>query len=460
MARWKKVLLGLLVLAVLFVIFVGPWPTYANSNFENSKYYKEALAAIDANVKKTEITATPGRLSAGWGARSIVPPIGTPLAGFGNRQGKPSTGMHDEIHVKALALSDGHDTIALVGSDMLIVPNNVADLARAAAAKETKLTPNDILFNASHSHCGPGAWGPGIAAKQFGGTYDPKIVDFLAEAFAGAIIDAYKALQPAKAAFGSTDAPQYIRNREREAGVDPELSYMLVEQDDGDRCVLASYSAHPTVLGGGIMEFSADYPGYLQRYIEKNAKSSVVYLGGAVGSMGPKAPDNPDPFMRAQLMGEALAKLVLEGTAQPQFETNLDIVAAGVPITVPPLQVRLNPSLRVSPNLVNFLGIDRGAWIHGVRVGKTVFAGMPCDFSGELSADMKKWAQNEGVDLWCLSFCADYIGYISPDKYYQDMYEKDGGFAYEVGQMSWCGPNQGEYFTSLIKHLVQALGKP
>ena len=464
MSKLKKILgwfVGIvLTLAALIIICVGPWPTYSDSKFEKQGYYAESLKAIDASATESEITDKPGRLSAGWGERSIVTTIGTPLAGFGDRQGKPSTGVNDENHVKALALSDGRDTVVLVGSDMLIVPNNIADLVRAAVAKETSLTASDILFNASHTHCGPGAWGPGILAKGFSGTFDEKIVTFLAEQFSAAIIDAYKAMQPAKAAFGSIDAPEYIRNRTREAGVDSELSYMLVEQDDGDRCFLVSYSAHPTVLGGKVMVFSADYPGFLQRSIESEHKSEVVYLGGAVGSMGPKAPDNEDPFMRAQLMGEALAKLVVDDAQAPVFETNLDIVSAGGPITIPPIQLRVSNRWRISPIAVNFAGVDRGAWIHGARVVKTVFMGMPCDFSGEISTDMKKWAETEGLDLWNLSFCADYVGYVSPDRYYGEVREPEGDLAYETGFMSWTGPNQEAFFTSLIKHTVGVMGKP
>ena len=84
------------------------------------------------------------------------------MAGFGDRKGTPSTGVHDEIFVKALAISDGVDTAVIVGADMLIIPENVAELVRVRVSQRTPLTANEILFNASHNHSGPGAFAPGL----------------------------------------------------------------------------------------------------------------------------------------------------------------------------------------------------------------------------------------------------------------------------------------------------------
>lgn len=78
--------------------------------------------------------------------------------------------------------------------------------------------------------------------------------------------------------------------------------------------------------------------------------------------------------------------------------------------------------------------------------------GVPFDLSGEISADWKRWAERQGIDLWTSSFCAAYCGYLSPDKYY--MVEPLG---YETGFMSWCGPDAEAYFTALFQHTVATL---
>ena len=461
MKRRYRILLLLTALFIIvagcFVILVGPWPTY-KSGFEDKPYYKEALAAIEQYIERSSHSSNISQFEAGWSSRSITPPTGTPLAGFGDRKGKPSTGVHDEIFVKALAVSDGTDTAVIVGADMLIIPENVAELVWARVSKQTPLTANEILFNASHNHSGPGGFAPGFASKAFNGPYDPNIPVFLARAFTEAIVEAYNSLEPAKVTHGGLDAPEYIRNRTRKDGlVDSELSYMLVEQKDGDRCFVVSYSAHPTILGADNMQFTGEYPGFLMRRITERTGAEAIYLGGAVGSMSPRPPEGENPFKRCRAMGEALADKVLEATVDAKpFKDKVDIASIGFPIQLPSFQLRLSKNWRVSKFLFPILGIDADGWMHAVRIGDIALVGTPADYCGEISIDLKSRTQNCVDDLWVLGFNGDYVGYISPDKYYYDKDEKDG-YGYERGVMSWIGPDQEAFTVSLIMRMIDAL---
>ena len=440
-----------------FVAIVGPWPTY-KSGFKDKPYYLKALAEIDRRHERFSHGPAIAQFQAGWASRSITPPIGTPLAGFGDRKGKPSTGVHDEIFVKALAVSDGHDTAVIVGADMLIIPENIAEMVRGRVSEQTALTASDILFNASHNHSGPGAYAPGIASKLFNGPYDPNIPVFLAGAFTEAIVEACQSLEPAKVTHGGVDAPEYIRNRTRkDAAVDSELSYMLVEQKDGDRCFVVSYSAHPTILGSDNMQFTGEFPGFLVRHIAEQTGAEAIYLGGAVGSMSHRAPDRDDSFDRCRSMGIALADKVLRAAAETtSFEDKADVASIGTSIQLPPFQLRLNENWRVSKFLFPILGIDNDGWIHVVRIGDIALVGTPADFCGEISVDLKSRLKNRVGDLWILSFNGDYAGYISPDKYYYGKDEK-GGYGYERGAMSWIGPDQEAFTVSLITRMIDVL---
>jgi neutral ceramidase len=461
MKRRYKILLYLTALLGLlvgcFVILVGPWPTY-KSGFENKSCYKKAIAAIEQNRQRLSHSSNIGQFEAGWSSRPITPPTGTPLAGFGDRRGKPSTGVHDELFVKALALSDGTDTAIIVGADMLIIPENLVELVWASVSKQTPLTSNEILFNASHNHSGPGGFAPGFASKAFNGPYDPSIPVFLARAFTEAIVDAYRSLEPAKVTHGGLQAPEYIRNRTRkDAPVDSELSFMLVEQKDGDRCFVVSYSAHPTILGANNMQFTGDYPGFLMRHIMEQTGAEAIYLGGAVGSMSPRPPDGDDSFERCRAMGEALADKVLEAVEDVEpFKDKVDIASIGFSIQLPPFQLRLSKNWRISKFLFPILGIDNDGWMHAVRIGDIVLIGTPADYCGEISVKLKSRAQNQAIDLWVLSFNGDYVGYISPDRYYYDK-DENGGYGYERGVMSWIGPDQEAFTVSLITRMVDAL---
>jgi len=459
---FKKILkiTGLVVLAlvILFLVVVGPWPVYKDSRFQSAGYYKRALAALEDNMRTQHLTAEPGRLQAGWATRIITPKVGTPLGGYGNRRGAPSTGVRDDLYTKVLVLHDGNDTVAIVGTDLLLVPPNVADIVRNKAGDKTGLTANEIYFTASHTHCGPGAWAPGIAGYVTGGKYDPSLVDFLGNTIADAVIEAHARLKPAKLAHNAVDAPQHIRNRTRKAPIDTELSFVLVEQDAGDKCYVVRYSAHPTVFSGRMMEFSAEFPGALQRYLESATGATALYLGGALGSSGPVAPEGPNASARVDAMGEALAKLVLENSADLEFHTHLDIASAGAEIGMPSMQMRpfaTKSKWRVSPLLGKVFGVPPLGWVHAVRVGDLMFIGTPFDFSGETSKEWKEWAARRNITLWPTSFSAAYCGYLSPDRYYWEE-----PLNYETGLMSWFGPNMEAYFTALLHRATELMYPP
>jgi len=446
-----------LVLVVFFVLFVGPWPTYSASNVESESYHKANLAELWRSAARSGISGGTHALEAGWAKADMTPPIGTPLAGYGDRKGAPSTGAHDELYVKTLVLSDGSDRVAIVSSDMLIVPENVAEIVRDQVAANSSLQPDDILFNASHTHSGPGAWAPGFVGEQFSGKYNERIVEFLAEKFTESILAANAEIAPASIGFASADAPEYIRNRARDAATDSELSLMVVEKADKSRCYVVSYSAHATVLGDGNMEFSGDYPGYLQRAIERGTGGFAMFLGGATGSMSNRYGGDKSGFEKAEALGDALAVKALGSAEAITFDDKIEIASIGIPLETPSPQWRINSKWRASPYLLGILGIDSDGWFQTLRIGNTYLLGMPADFSGEISVKLKEWGGGQGMDLWPLSFNGDYLGYISPDEYYEPSdTDKE---RYEMYLMNWCGPNQEAMFTSLAQHAVAALSK-
>lgn len=462
--RIRKIVRVFLVLGFLFVscilILVGPWPNY-EASIEEAAYLSESLAKLDRQVTPSDSPSQRIGFRAGWARQSISPPIGMPLAGYGAREGMASIGIRDEVFVKALAVADGADTAIIVGSDLLIVPENVADQVRALISQGTPLSGDEILFTASHNHSGPGGFAPGVVSGLFNGSFHPHMEELLVTAFAVAIGEAIDAMEPASVFGGGVDVPEFIKNRERpEAPVDSELSYLCVEKVTGDQCVVVSYSAHPTVIGSDNFEITGEYPGYLMKHLSSLTGAEVIYLGGAVGSMGHRAPEGATSFERSDLMGKALAeKVAVALEVEVEKEVDLDVEVIGIPLDLPPYQMRVNRHLRLSKFLLPILGVDSDGWLQGVRIGETVFVGMPADYCGEISVRLKSEAATKGIDLWVLSFNGDYVGYISPDVYYNDL-ESDGSLGYERGTMSWIGPQQEAYTTTLIERLIENLYQP
>src|SRR5262245_43005314 len=102
---------------------------------------------------------SPARAQTGWKAGVAVVDI-TPrepiwLAGYGART-KPSEGVLQAIHVKALALEDetGAKTV-LITSDLLGFVKEVSDPIAERVARKYGIPRDRLALNASHTHSGP-----------------------------------------------------------------------------------------------------------------------------------------------------------------------------------------------------------------------------------------------------------------------------------------------------------------
>lgn len=455
--KWlKRIGVALAAVVVLFLVVVGPWPVYKDSKFAQASYYRQALADIEKGAALADITETPGTLRAGWAMRDMTPPVGTPMGGYGARpDGKRSKGVRDRLHARAIVLADGKDTVAIIGADMLITTPNIAELTwNKVKLAGLPLTENNILFTASHTHCGPGGFGPGLAAKVSAGTYDPKVPELISTAYADAIKEAYESMKPAKIAWGGVDAPELIRNRTRDAAVDSMINYLVVDKETGERCYVMRFSAHPTNYGSDMMDFTAEYPGEFMKAVQEQTGAAAMYLGGSLGSSSPRAPEAPSPNERIILLGQALAKKLLENMPAPEFKDKVDIASLGTPVGMPGMQMRpLSPKWRISPIFARFFGVPTEGWIQAVRIGDVVFVGYPYDFSGEVGKAWREEYEARGINLWPTSFCVTYCGYLSPDRHYNTL-EKNGQLDYETGLMSWFGPNAEAYFKALTDKAV------
>src|SRR5436190_9867183 len=241
-------------------------------------YYTQTSERLRAHTSTNTIAH--GELAAGFGRALLSPTVNAaqddpahgqfralPLAGYGNRHGRPAKGVHDDIYVKAVALRVGDHLGVMLGADALIIPREVTEIAAQRLEQELKLRREQIYLSATHSHCSIGGWGAGIVGESFAGGFQPGSRVWFADRIVSAVRDAIADLKPASFGHGSFAAPQFVRNRlVGDLGkVDPEFSYALLKQTNGRTAVMGSYSAHATVLSGDVMEFSADYPGAWQR---------------------------------------------------------------------------------------------------------------------------------------------------------------------------------------------------
>lgn len=399
---------------------------------------------------------------AGWGRAKLTPTLHAqredphqgafqqvPLAGFGNRHGAPALGIHDDIWIKAVAFASRGTTGVMVMADALIIPRDIADRTATDLERSHGLRREQIYFSASHTHCSIGGWGQRWIGEAFAGPFGPGIPVWFSQQLTTAARLALADLQPAELGQGSFQAPELIRNRlvGDRGEVDPEFSLLVLRKAQGDRAVLGSFSAHATVLGGGVMQVSADYPGAWQRAVEASGIQWAGFLSGAVGSQGPRAPTGGWDGVEA--MGRVLSDKTLRQLPSIPMRSEVVFGIGSAEIELPDAQVRLTDSVRLRPWISRQLmpPLSRSVLLQAFWIGNQNWLSTPCDYSGELALELKRRARSTGRHTVVTSFNGDYVGYVIPTRYYH----MEG---YEPRTMNFYGSHLSEVFTSTLDRLA------
>ena len=88
-------------------------------------------------------------LKAGAAQTNITPPLGAYLAG--SLKARHATEVHDELHAKALVLDDGATQLAFVICDVICIPREVCDAAKALIA-EAHRDSGRTSADSGHTH--------------------------------------------------------------------------------------------------------------------------------------------------------------------------------------------------------------------------------------------------------------------------------------------------------------------
>ncbi len=449
--------------ALLIILIVWAIRPVDNRPYFLSGYYQNTRARLDSLINQSRLTTGP--LEIGMAAISTTPALQAtrdlsaddffpevPLAGYGDRRGRPAQGVHDSLFMKAVAMRVGDQVAFLITWDGLIFPPEVAELALETLQADFPLQRAQVLFSATHTHCGIGGWGEGFLAEQFAGAYNAAIRRWLANQAARVLKKAYQDLTPAAVAGETFRAGEFVRNRlVGELGwVDDEFQLIVFRQIDGDYAVLGIFSAHATVLSEKVMVMSGDYPGYWQRALERRIPGMALFFAGGVGSHGPAGKGHG--FERARHIGESLADSVLAYLGTLRFHDNTSLAYIGLPVDLPERHFRLSDGLRLNPKLASYVIPYENTYLQAIRIDSLIWIGTPCDFSGELALDLRRFAREQGFDAVITSFNAGYVGYVIPGKYYHFN-------AYESRLMSFYGPYMGDYFDELIRRLIRGMSR-
>jgi neutral ceramidase len=444
----------LLFLAVLFIIATSP---IDHTPYYESEYYTKSISRLDS-LEKNLITDH-GPIQAGFSRVSITPVLGSdeddhtrgeftelPLAGYGDRKGKPATGVNDSIYVSAVALKTNSQTIYLVSLDLLILPHNILD-AVMVTLNSRGIDRDQLFFSATHTHSSLGGWGPGFIGKQFAGKENKNVQVWLGDKIAEAVIKAGSDLQPAMIGSGSFKAGEFTRNRLiGESGTkNDDFSFLVFEQTGKKKAVIGSFSAHTTTLGGSNMKISSDYPGYWRQMVENGSFDYAMFFAGAMGSQSPVGEGSG--FDRTKFIGEALAQRMNALIPEVVMHPYAEISHLSLKMELPDYRTRITKNLTLSSRVnKKLMPVPENNYLQAIRINDMVWITTPADFSGEYALQIKNYLAAKGYDANVTGFNGSYVGYVIPGRYYFI----DG---YEPKAMGWFGPNMGEYTIDLMRRI-------
>jgi hypothetical protein len=420
-----------------------------------------------ATIGILAVTGAP--LMGGAAAVDITPDlqwITVSLGGYGDRQGKPATGVHDRLFARALALQQGSQRFALLSLDLLCVaPTMRDDLLHELADLHLD---QGLLMCASHSHGAPeNIHKNGDVLPQAFGRYNDFWYQWLLQRMEQAVRQAFHHLQPVQVGSQVIRLEGFSRNRRGERGsglVDPDATVVRIADQQGRTLALVvDFAAHGTFMDSTDFEVCGDWPGAMARALEEAVPGAVaLYCQGATGDVSPVKEGDGDDYQRAESYGRAVAQRLLQA-AQTSVKPNVELRCVTLNEPLPPLC--FSPAFLESTAEEYPMDVSKGAAFlsllfptqaafAAVHIGDLLFASMPGEVVTSIGLEFKEAARKMGYRVPVLvGYANNYAGYIvSPQDY-------DSG-GYETGT-SFYGRDVGPEMLKRALAAVRALeGKP
>jgi neutral ceramidase len=252
----------------------------------------------------TALLACLPSLGAGFRASAVKVDI-TPqspqwLMGYQARQ---STGVHDKIYHRVVAMDSGDTQFYLISSDLCLFSPVVYEEVAEDLRKEMGIQPKQFWWSVTHSHAAPEVGPPSIYKTLLGRSdheWDREYTRLVKSSLIEAVKKAHASLEPARLGVGQGIAFANINRRAKDVdgtvslGLNPDgpadrqIGLIRLEKTDGAPIALImNYAMHGTVLSGKNTLIGGDGPGTVSAYLEQKMGVPVLYVNGAAGNMAP-----------------------------------------------------------------------------------------------------------------------------------------------------------------------------
>jgi hypothetical protein len=379
-------------------------------------------------------------LVCGYGERTITPPLGVELAGYGFYLERKAEAVLDELKCRAVALRSGRESLILISCDVIGFTVEDADAIRNAIAAAHGLPRAAVLLAATHTHCGPATQPmPGL------GEIDPATLGRLRALILEAAAEAVASPRPAGLSYAleAIEPLGFNRRKKDFSGVDPVLRAVILRTPER-RLYLLSYACHAVVFGRR-RHVSADWPGAVVREIEKGG-DGAVFFQGFCGDI--------DPVLQMNRWGEGtsddirdigetvrrrLARAERFAVPQPEARLAAAELRIDVPLTVYDKLTILRKAASFAKTYSQFPGADRFAaeWkdlalaaaplarkspavrnvpVQALALGDLKVAALP----GELFSEIGLKLQGPDAPLVPVGYANGNIGYVPADRDFRD----------------------------------------
>lgn len=223
------------------------------------------------------------------------------LLGYGPRQ---SNGVHDDLYHRIVCMDNGETSLFIVSSDHACFSPFVYDKFCKELEQETGIKPSQLWWMSTHTHGAPEVGHQGLAMLFLPDRYihesNPEYTKLFNDALFEGIKEAQSKLEPAKLGIGKGFAEANVNRRQftsdgqchlgvnPDGAVDRQIGLIRLERPDGTPIALiANYTIHGTVLGGGNCLITADVPGVVAEYVESKIGAPMLFINGAEGNVAP-----------------------------------------------------------------------------------------------------------------------------------------------------------------------------
>jgi len=275
----------------------------------------------------------------GFARLDITPSLGAPLAGASKV--RYADGIADPLELNCVAFSDGENKAVLITADFLYVMENAATEIRNLIAKKCDIPAECVFMQGLHQHtslrigCKPQLGNNGYSDKTY--------LEMLYRKYCDVATLALKDLKRSTLLQAEEETSQpisFIRRYRMKNGTcktnptkgnpdivapigtaDNTVRLLRFVREDGPDIAIVNFSTHPDVVGG--TEISADWPGFVRRYTERELPDTkCILVNGAQGDtnhLNPNILEREGGIEHAAKMGRVITDTVknLWDKAQP-----------------------------------------------------------------------------------------------------------------------------------------------